>query len=227
MAKCVASARARGCFKEFVVFAENEIEGCVCYQVLEEQEKGGWDVLHYLKLGMRQRKFEYYIWIDPYSYFVRNLQGILSRLNGSPVHVPLLVPICEVENMDAGCNTSWGSLAALMKNRGIIDVPYVTADSFWIVKHEAVELLEEYAVGFRNDCRREEDLDISVAVGLGYAMQLLCGDPERHRLESTSDIWANYLLRQGNTELCAEERLWRHPIGGRELKVNPAIWHLG
>ncbi len=105
MEECVRSARAAGVFKEFHVFANRPLDGCESYDAYQLDAAHGLFKLHYLQAGMTRLSFDYYVWIDADSVFVRNPVNLLDVLGNSPLHVPFETvsahgngPACAHEN---------------------------------------------------------------------------------------------------------------------------------
>src|SRR4029077_6821398 len=93
MEQCVASARRWGVFKEFHVLTDRPIEGCECYDAQSVENTDGMFKLVYLKAGMTKLLFDYFIWIDADSVFVRHPRNVLDCLGKSPIHVPLMTDL--------------------------------------------------------------------------------------------------------------------------------------
>src|SRR6267154_2778212 len=97
MKKCVASARRAGVFKEFHVLTDNPIEGCECYDAQTIEKRDQFFKLIYLKAAISKLLFDYFIWIDADTWFVRNPKNVLDSLGKSPIHVPLTANLSELK----------------------------------------------------------------------------------------------------------------------------------
>src|SRR2546425_9793507 len=89
MENCVRTARNAGVFKEFHVLTDRPLEGCECYDACQFENERGLFKLHYLKVGMIRLNFDYFIWLEADTVFVRNPLDLLAPLGRSPIHVPL------------------------------------------------------------------------------------------------------------------------------------------
>jgi hypothetical protein len=90
MERCVQSARAAGVFKPFHILTDRPIGGCECYDAFQCDKAHGLFKLHYLKAGMTRLSFDYFVWIDADTIFLRNPRDVLGALSRSPIHVPLV-----------------------------------------------------------------------------------------------------------------------------------------
>jgi hypothetical protein len=226
MENCVRTARAAGVFKEFHVLTDRPLEGCECYDAYECDKAQGLFKLHYLKVGMSRLNFDYLIWVDADTVFVRNPIDILGPLSCSPIHVPLELNLTDLAE-DAEYNgVSCFKLRDLYIEAGILNQPYLCHSAFWIVRREAIDSVYELAFQFVNHCR-ESGVTATVDAALGYAMQLLCADPEAHLLTRHPEIWAGENLRQFEGRPAdAKPWGWRHPLAEQVMQVNPAIIHM-
>src|SRR6185437_3139120 len=96
----------------------------------------------------------------------------------------------------------------------------------WIVHHDAIDAVYDLALGFWHKAK-EAGLMADVSAALGYAMQILCADPEAHLLAKHPDVWAGDdggVFRETPRDVTAWK--WQHPLGGAAVEVRPAIIHL-
>ena len=224
MERCVGSARANGVFADFHVLTDRPIAGCECYDAYEVEKESGLFQFYYLKLGMAKLSYEYFIWLDADSVFARNPLNILDCLGHAPMHVPLEFNLEEVREDNVWQGMSLHAAREGLKAEGVLNAPYFCENAFWVVHHDAIELVYDLAVGFHQR-RKEAGAPLHIAAALGYAMQVLCGDPERHLLRHAPELWAS-----GGEE--TETRKWRSRAwsGANDdasLFVRPAILHLG
>jgi hypothetical protein len=182
--------------------------------------------LHYLKVGMTELNFDYFIWLDADTVFVRNPIDVLEPLGHSPIHVPLEVGLSDLA-LDRDYNgVSCFKLRDLLRDEGIPNCPYLSRSAFWIVHHEAIREVYEIALAFWHRAK-ETGLLLTVDHALGYAAQMLCADPEAHRVLNTSHIWMGDDEGQFKDSVPnAASWTWRHPLLSEGTQVRPAIVHL-
>jgi hypothetical protein len=227
MENCVRTARAAGVFKEFHVLTDRSLEGCECYDAMECDEAHGLFKLHYLKVGMSRLTFDYFVWLDADTVFVRNPVNILDALGQSPLHVPLEINLSTLENDATWKGVSLFALRDLFHREGVMNQVYLSQSAFWIVHREAIETVYDLALRFWNKAK-ESGLLVDVSAALGYAMQILCAEPEKHLLANAPELWvgddAGYFAEHPPD---GSSWPWRHPLAKEALPVRPAIIHLG
>ena len=226
MERCVRTARQAGVFKEFHVLTDRRLEGCDCYDCYQFEKERGLFKLHYLKVGMSRLNFDYFVWLDADTEFVRNPFDLLELLGKSPIHVPLEVNLSALKEDQVWKGVSTHRLRDLMREQGIVNQVYLCSSAFWIVHHDAINTVYDLALGFWHKAK-DVGVIIDVSAALGYSMQILCASPEVHFIANHPDHWA------GDDEGLFRERLpdrspwgWRHPMGTETIVVRPSIIHL-
>jgi hypothetical protein len=226
MERCIRSARAAGVFKEFHVLSDRQLAGCECYDALECDKAGGLFKLHYLKAGMSRLPFDYFIWLDADTVFVRNPVDVLGVLGRSPIHVPLEAKL-DTAPEDARCGaTPCAVLRDLFHEAGMENRAYLSQSAFWIVHREAIDAVYEEAFQFWNQAKRK-GVQLDVNAALGFAMQIFCAAPEAHLLSVRPEVWASDDLDYfAGAEPKGQSWPCRHPLSNEAVVVNPAIIHL-
>lgn len=202
MERCVRSARAAGVFKEFHVLTDRPLEGCECYEAYECDKIGGLFKLHYLKVGMSKLSFDWFIWVDADTLFLHNPIDILAPLERAPIHVPLEVNWSVLNEDREWRGLSCFKLRELYRQSGVNNDVYASRSAFWIIQHDAIDAVYELAFQFVNYAR-EMGVIVEVDVALGYAMQMLCGNPDAHVISKYPEIWGSGNL--ANIELVQSE----------------------
>jgi hypothetical protein len=226
MEHCVRTARQAGVFKEFHVLTDRPLEGCECYDAFQFEKTHGLFKLHYLKVGMGRLNFDYFVWLDADTVFVRNPVDVLAPLGRSPIHVPLELNLSAITEDRTWKEVSLFRLREALRHEGIVNQVYLCGSAFWIVHHDAIEIVYDLALGFWHKAKDAGTIaDVSAA--LGYAMQILCADPEGHMLTQLPNLWVS------DDEGLFRERLpdgspwiWRLPLGDQAAEVRPSIIHL-
>lgn len=225
MERCVRTARAAGVFKEFHVLTDRPLAGCECYDAFQCDKADGLFKLHYLQAGMSRLNFDYFIWLDADTAFVRNPITVLAALGRSPLHVPLEVNLSALAEDREWRGVSCFRLRDLFRQEGVANAVYLSRSAFWIVHHDAIDPVYELALGFWHRAK-EAGLPVGVDAALGYAMHLLCADPEAHMISRHPDLWASDeggLFPEALPE--GASWAWRHPVGNAALPVRPAMVH--
>ncbi len=127
---------------------------------------------------------------------------------------------------EARCRPTTADYAALMVAAGVYNPVYLSGSSFWVVRRDAIDRVVELATHFRAfAAQRGYAADVSAC--LGYAMQMLCANPEAHRVRAWPNLWASD--EQGRFRGEAPERgPWtlEDRLTGEALSVDPSIVHL-
>ncbi|MEK7675317.1 MAG: hypothetical protein AAB676_05725 [Verrucomicrobiota bacterium] len=228
MENCVRTAREAGVFKEFHVLTDRPLAGCECYDAFQFEKANGLFKLHYLKVGMSRLNFDYFVWLDADTVFLRNPVDVLAPLGRSPLHVPLEVNLSALNEDRVWKDSSLFRLRDLLREQGVMSQAYLCGSAFWIVHHDAIDTVYELALGFWRKAR-ESGLIAGVSAALGYAMQILCANPEAHLLEAHPELWASddmgrldetFVKRKGAAWA------WQHPLRSEAIEVRPAMVHL-
>lgn len=226
MENCVRTARGAGVFKEFHVLTDRPLDGCECYDAYQCDKAQGLFKLHYLKVGMSRLNFDYFIWIDADTVFMRNPVDVLGVLGRSPIHVPLEANLSALEEDRQWKGTSCFKLRDFFRQSGIANQVYLSQSAFWIVHREAIDTVYELALKFWNEAKAAGML-LDVSAALGYAMQLLCGDPEAHLLTKCTDLWASDETGEFKHQPSDNAPwTWRGPLGDQAVAIRPGIVHL-
>jgi hypothetical protein len=102
MERCVRTARAAGVFKEFHVLCDRPLAGCESYDAYQIEKARHLFKLHYLKVGMSRLNFDYFVWLDADTMFLRHPLDLLKCLGKSPIHVPLELDLSTVGRRSHG-----------------------------------------------------------------------------------------------------------------------------
>lgn len=202
MERCIETARKVGVHREFCVFSDRQVVGAVCYEaggVEAPEDRRFWV---YLSAGVKKFAFDYAVWLSPGTVF-RRVPGLVLRvLEGAPVHVPLVRKLKPEHGTDRE-----KQLCAVYRDGGVRGEAWLADNGFWIVKLKAVEHICKLAAhGIA--LGKGLGLELTGAESLGYAGQMLCGDPEKHKRERHADLWG----RKG-------EGLWREAAILLEAKL--------
>lgn len=226
MEHCVRSARQAGVFREFHILCDRPLAGCECYDAYQIDKTCGLFKLHYLKVGMSRLSFDYFIWLDADSVFVRNPVDVLAPLRRSPLHVPLEVDLSGLTE-----DREWQGLPLFayreaMRRQGVANPIYLSQSAFWIIHHDAIDTVYELSLGFWHQAK-ETGLRVEVSAALGYAMHILCADPDAHRLRRHPEVWMSDeegLFRGSLPD--GKAWIWRHPVVPETVEALPAIVHV-
>ncbi|HRI15400.1 MAG TPA: hypothetical protein PLX89_20585 [Verrucomicrobiota bacterium] len=227
MASVVESARRVGVFKEFHVWTNEPVAGAVCHRVKRFSKKNYLFKLRFLRDEVRRLPFEYFVWLDADSWFVRDPGDVLRALQGAPVHSSLESDACCPRNVRPdwwGCSLK--NYAILMRFRGVHShAIYNVNAGFWIVHRDAIDTFCDLCFDFWFFCKKAGYVFTEEAP-LAYATHMLCGDPYRHSLRNLPDLWASDWTGVYQDRL-PDGKPWEFVdyFSEETFPVNPAIVH--
>jgi len=224
---CVRSARRVGVSEDFHVWTSDPISGATCHPLGHLDKSLYIFKLHYLREEVRKLGYEYYIWIDADTYFVRHPGDALRFMNHSPVHGSL-----EADASSPKCTRPdwWGvplqTYVKLMRERGVRSRAVFNLNGgFWIVHRDVIETFCDLSLEFWQYCRHS-GYSVTEEPAVAYAVQMLCGNPYSHTLRATSDLWASDWTGYYH-DVLPDGRSWvfRDYFTNERFVVNPAIIH--
>lgn len=223
----VHSARTVGVFKDFHVWSDHPVPGTIHHPAT------GFENAHYLfKLillhdAIKALNYDYFVWIDPETYFVRNPGEILRVLQSSPVHASLESDACNPQNTrGVWCNCPPGTYAKLMRAKGVRSKSIFSANAgLWIVHHDVIDTFFRLCCEFWHFCK-DQGYVFTEEAPIAYAMHMLCGNPYEHTLRATSDVWAwDWTGVFANRLPDGKPWSFTDYSTGEQFTVNPAIVH--
>lgn len=229
MAKAtVASARRVGVWKDFHVWSDGSVPGAICHDIGNCDNKWGCLFkLTYLRDAVQHLNYDYFVWFDTDSYFVRNPGPLLHLLQGAPMHITLECDVLSLANK----RLDWWDcpnqrFAELMREMGVKNREIYNVNGGLVIVHrDAVETVCRMAWDFYTYCEKKGFRFVDEPL-FAYAMQMLCGDPRRHRVQETAEFWASDWtgvykdrLPDGSEWMFTDYFTWE------QFPVNPAIVH--
>src|SRR5690606_31306397 len=107
-------------FKDFHVWTDKPIDDAFCHPLGQLERWGCLFKLLFLRDAVQKLNYDYFIWMDMDSYFVRPPGDVLRVLHGSPIHIALECNLCSPRNRRSewwGCPSA--KLAELMRTKGV------------------------------------------------------------------------------------------------------------
>jgi hypothetical protein len=227
MATAIESARRSGVFKDFHVWSDRAIEGAIHHPVATLDKSHYLFKLTFLRDAVKSLNYDYFVWIDADTYFVRNPGDVLWVMQGSPVHASLESDACDRNTRRPDW---WGCplpvYAALMEARGVRSRSIFNANAgLWIVHRDVIETFCALALDFWHFCRDRGHMFTEEAP-LAYATHMLCGNPHIHTLRATTDLWVSDWTGHYQDTLPDGQAWWFVDYFNEEkIPVNPAIVH--
>jgi len=223
----IRSARIAGVTEDFHVWSNRTIPGAVSHPAGDFDKWGCLFKLTVLRDAVQSLDYDYYIWFDTDTYFIRNPGNILGALHESPLHIALECNVLSPLNQRWGwwgCSIS--KYAEMMRAMGVkSDDLYNVNGGLFIVRRDAVESVFDLAMKFYTFCIDQSHRFVDEPL-LAYAMHMLCPDLRKHTLRATSDLWATDWKGVFQDRIPSGEP-WPFTdfFTGEQFPVNPAIVH--
>jgi hypothetical protein len=151
---------------------------------------------------------------------------ILAPLSRSPIHTPLEVNLSALTEDRNWRGASCFKLRDVFRQMGLANQIYLSQSAFWLVHREAIDQVYELAFRFFH-AAKAVGLPSVVDTALGYAMQILCANPEAHELSRHPNLWASDDLGRFTDSIPnGDPWPWRHPLHDQPATVRPAIVHM-
>ena len=224
---CVRSARAVGVFLDFHLWSDKPVPETVHHPLAALNKAHYLFKLLILRDEVTRLNYDWFVWLDAYTWFVRHPGDVLRVLAGAPVHASLESDACRADNQRPdwwGCPL--GKYAALMRSMGVRSRAIFNVNAgFWIVHHDVARTFCELALNFWAFCQHQGQAFTEEAP-IAYAVHLLCGNPYAHTLRATADLWASDWTGQFAGRL-PDGTVWEFVdyFSGERFPVNPAIVH--
>ena len=207
-----------------------DIEGATIHHI----DTNSFDKKHYLfKLRfLRDRvaklPYDYYIFFDADSYFVKPLPyDPLILMQGSPVHSFLESYTSNPQNTRFDWWGCWlTKYEELMRECGVNSARIYNVNAgLWIVQRSAVPIFYKLCDYFWQYCEKRGSIFTEEAP-LAYATHMLCGDAEAHTMINFTDFWASDWTGSFANKI-PEDIEWEFEdyFTAEKIKVNPAIVH--
>jgi hypothetical protein len=226
-AATIKSARKAGVFKDFHLWTDRPVPGAICHEAGQFESWGCLFKLTFLRDAVRHLNYDYFVWLDTDTWFVRNPGDVLRVLEGSPMHIALESDVCLAANQrPAWWDCPNGTFAALMRAKGVrSNAIFNTNGGMFIVHRDAIETVFNLAFEFWEYCKTK-GFTFNDEPLLAYAMQMLCGNPYAHTLRQTLDLWASDWTGCFKDTLPDGQGWWFVDYFTVEkVPVNPAIVH--
>jgi hypothetical protein len=228
MESVIKSARNVDIDTDFHIWSDQNINGSVTHQSGTFDKNAYLFKFHFLKNEVSKLNYDYFIFIDADSYFVRKPDNILKVLYGSPVHICMESDCTLLTNKRPDW---WGCLlpkyCQLMKFAGVRSKAiYNTNAGFWIVHHDVIDTFYELGMNFWNLCKNNGCYKFTEEPPLAYIGHMLMGNPYIHTLRENTDIWASDWIGWYNNRLPdGKEFEFEDYMSGNKIRVNPYLVH--
>jgi hypothetical protein len=209
---------------------QTNIDGATIHPVVTNS----FDKKHYLfkfrflKDQVAKLPYDYFIFFDADSYFVRPLPyDPLIMMQGSPVHSFLESYTSHPKNIRFDWWGCWlTKYEELMREKGVMSRRIYNVNAgLWIVQKEAIGDFYHLSDYFWKYCHKL-GVTFTEEAPLAYTTHMLCGDAEAHTLINFTDFWASDWTGNFNNILPTDrEWFFEDYFTTEKIPVNPAIVH--
>jgi hypothetical protein len=228
MAKAtIESARRVGVGKDFHVWADRSIPGATTHAAGGFDKWGCLFKLTFLRDAVRHLNYDYFVWFDTDTYFVRNPGDILRVMRDSPLHIAMECDVLSPLNR----RPDWWScpneaFALLMREMGVKSRQIFNVNGgLFIIHRDAIDTVFGLAMEFYNYCNERSYRFVDEPL-FAYAMHMLCADVQAHTLRETTELWASDWTGEFKDRLPDHSPWWFTDYFTEErFKVSPAIVH--
>lgn len=223
----VNSARAVGVFNDFHVWCDRAIDGAICHEAGKLEKWGCLFKLTFLRDAVAKLNYDYFIWLDTDTFFVRHPGNPLRVLQHAPLHIALESNLCLPLNRRPDW---WGCpnlrFASLMRSKGVRSKAVFNVNGgLFIIHRDAIQTVFGLAYDFWEFCKTQ-GFTFNDEPLLAYAMQMLCGNPYAHTLRQTAELWASDWTGCFRDRLPDGQAWWFVDYFTEEkIPVHPAIVH--
>lgn len=223
----VDSARKHGVTEDFHIWSDKEIPNAFTYDCAHFDKSHYLFKYMFLREKVSQLNYDYFVFIDADSVFVRNPGNILDQLKGDPIHV------CMESDCTSPLNVRpdwWGcpleEYVKLMKERGVrTNSVFNTNAGLWIVKKGIINRFCDLSMEFWDHCHKK-GYTFTEEAPLAYVGHMLMGDPYKHRLIENKNVWASDWVGYYSKKLPDGQPFeFTDYMSGRKYEVNPSIVH--
>jgi len=227
MERLIASARGVGVFRDFHVWSDRRVDGARNHRLGRLDKRMFMFKVRLLREVVSRLDYDYFVWLDADSLFVRHPGDPLRPLQGAPAHVPLESDATAARRPGRYYGCPYDEYVKFMHRRGVRSRSIFTGNGgYFVVKKEAVETFTELAADFWVRCQRQGFRAFREEPALAYAAQMLCGNPYLHQMERHTDLWMPDRVGIFKNRLPASTA-WTHrdAITGASYRAKPALVH--
>jgi hypothetical protein len=225
---CIKSARAVGVNADFHIYSDREIEGAKTHIVKNFDKSHYLFKFQFLKNEVSKLDYDWFVFIDADSYFVRNPGNLPQQLcKRDPIFVCL-----ESKCQESSKRQDWWGIPTqkyikLMRESGVKNTEiYNTNAGFWIVHKKAIPQFYNLAMQFWEKCHRLGFNQVTEEPPLAYVGHLLVAHAPFNTIKNTGKFWASDWKGIWANRL-PENKPWKFTdyMNDTEIDVQPAIVH--
>ena len=227
MRKAIQSARNVGVSEDFHIWTDVDIPDAITHDCKKFDKKNYLFKFHFLKNEVSKLDYDYFVFLDADSYFVRKPEDIISQTQGDPIHVCLESDCNLVENSRGdwwGCPL--GEYVKIMREKGVRSKSvFNTNAGLWIVKKDIINTFYDMAIDFW-EYSKSKGYVFTEEAPLAYVGHMLVGDVYKHTLKNNARVWASDWIGIFNDVIPHSSPFeFEDYMSGNRIMVNPSIVH--
>lgn len=228
MEAAVYSMRQVGIKEDIHVWSDRSISGAIAHDVGEPNKDHYLFKLHILANDVSKLFYDYYVFFDADSWFVRHPGDPTALCSTGPIHVSLESDCTDVENNKRpdwwGCPLD--RYVSLMREKGVRSKSVYNCNAgFFVVSRPAVPHFYKLCMEFWNYAK-ENGHTFTEEAPMAYAAHMMMGDPYLHTLRNTASMWASDWMGHFKDRIPTDEP-WQFfdYMSHTPFEVQPAIVH--
>lgn len=227
MEAAVYSMKHVGIKENIHVWSDRKIAGTITHDINNPDKSNYMFKLHILNNEVYKLLYDYYVFFDADSWFVRHPGDPTTLTLTSPVHVSLE---SDCTDPNATRKDWWGcpleKYVELMREKGVrSDKVYNCNAGFFVVHRDAVKSFYRLCMEFWEHAKGK-GYTFTEEAPMAYAAHMMMGNPYVHLLKDTSSMWASDWMGHFKNRIPVDEP-WNFYdyMTHKPFTVQPAIVH--
>lgn len=227
MEACIYSMKNVGIKDNIHVWADRQVAGAISHDIGQPNKDHYLFKLHILANDVSKLLYDYYVFFDADSWFVRHPGDPTDLCSTGPVHVSLE---SDCTNPNATRDNWWDcplpEYCRLMREKGVRSKKIYNCNAgFFVVHRKAVSHFYRLCMEFWNYAK-DQGYTFTEEAPMAYAAHMMMGDPYLHTLKNTSSMWASDWMGHFKDRIPTEEP-WNFYdyMTHQPFMVQPAIVH--
>lgn len=222
----VASFRRVGMTDHYYAFSDRIIEGAETHLISSLDKRGYFFKFAFLQSKLLQLDYDYFIYLDADTFFVRKPPKLLPLMHGSPIHFFLESLVTVPTRRQEWWNCPLEVYVEMLRGCGVTtkDI-YCLNGGFFIIAKSAIKTACGLAEDFF-EYAKEKGYVFPDEPLWNYVMHMLCDDLSAHLLKNYTDVWCSDWKGEFADRL-PDGKPWEFEdyMTGESQIVNPAIVH--
>lgn len=227
IAATVHSARKVEVQENFHIYSDKVVPGAITHEAGEFNKDHYLFKIDFLKDRVKELMYEYFVFIDADSWFVRNPGDIISYCGDDPIHIAME---SDCTNLDSQRKDWWDcpleKYCSMMREKGVrSNQIYNMNAGLWIVHRNAIDHVHRLGYEFWNFAK-DQGFTFTEEAALAYAGHMLMADPYSHQLKFSPELWASDWMGHFEGKIPKDESWIFHDYMTHDsIPVQPAIVH--